>query len=154
MRLAGGRIDEKLAARQRKKLRLTGFILEDPDVIEQMCVDPEIMDQVLPVEPRTKGGRALPGEFTERSRSRMLSEEAFGLLRRHTRRKLAELAGDALAGKAAVSPALTQDLDACKYCRFRSICGFDESLPGCERRNLQMDSEEVLQRMRKEDENA
>lgn len=84
----------------------------------------------------------------------MLSEEAFGLLRRHTRRKLAELAGDALAGKAAVSPALTQDLDACKYCRFRSICGFDESLPGCERRNLQMDSEEVLQRMRKEDENA
>ena len=73
---------------------------------------------------------------------------------RHARRKLAELAGDALAGKAAVSPALTQDLDACKYCRFRSICGFDESLPGCERRNLQMDSEEVLQRMRKEDENA
>ena len=112
MRLAGGRIDEKLAARQRKKLRLTGFILEDPDVIGQMCADPEIMDQVLPVEPRTKGGRALPGEFTERSRSRMLSEEAFGLLRRHTRRKLAELAGDALAGKAAVSPALTQDLDA------------------------------------------
>lgn len=154
MRLAGGRIDEKLAARQRKKLRLTGFILEDPDVIGEMCADPEIMDQVLPVEPRTKGGRALPGEFTERSRSRMLSEEAFGLLRRHTRRKLAELAGDALAGKAAVSPALTQDLDACKYCRFRSICGFDESLPGCERRNLQMDSEEVLQRMRKEDENA
>lgn len=83
----------------------------------------------------------------------MLSEEAFGLLRRHTRRKLAELAGDALAGKAAVSPALTQTWRR-KYCRFRSICGFDESLPGCERRNLQMDSEEVLQRMRKEDENA
>ena len=41
------RVDEKLAARQRKKLRLTGFILEDPDVIEQMCADPEIMDQVL-----------------------------------------------------------------------------------------------------------
>ena len=154
MRLAGSRIDEKFAARQRKKLRLTGYILEDPEVIEEMCTDPDWMDQVLPVEPKVQNGHALPGQFTERGRSRMLSEEEFGLLRRHTRRKLTELAADALAGKTAASPALTQDLDACKYCRFQSICGFDESLPGCQRRNLQMDSEEVLQRMRKEDENA
>lgn len=154
IRLEGGRMDEKRAATQRRQLRLSGYVLEDEEVIAQMCTDPDWMDQVLPVAHKTKGGHALPGEFTERSREHMLSESQFALLRRHTRRKLTQLAGEALAGKIDVSPAQTEDVDACKYCPYRSVCGFDESLPGCQRRVLNIDSQEALRRMKEEDDHA
>ena len=40
-------------------------------------------------------------------------------------------------GRAAVSPAkLRSDSDRCKNCANRSVCGFDEKLPGCKRRSL------------------
>ena len=61
---------------------------------------------------------------------------------------------DALAGKIDVSPAQTEDVDACKYCPYRSVCGFDESLPGCQRRVLNIDSQEALRRMKEEDDHA
>ena len=40
-------------------------------------------------------------------------------------------------GRAAVSPAkLRSGPDRCKTCANRSVCGFDEKLPGCKRRSL------------------
>mgnify|MGYP000099531906 FL=1 len=40
-------------------------------------------------------------------------------------------------GRAAVSPAkLRSGSDRCKTCANRSVCGFDEKLPGCKRRSL------------------
>ncbi len=154
VRLDGAPIDGKVTEKQNKKLKLTGFILEDQDVIQEMCTDPDWMDQVLPVTPKTSKGRALPGEFTARSRERMLSEEEFTLLRRHTRRKLGELAQGVLDGRAEISPAQTAEIDACKYCGFASVCGFEEGMQGCERRKLGMPAEQAMETMRKEEEHG
>lgn len=151
MRLDGGIIDEKLIAKQNKKLKLTGYILDNERVIEQMCTDPHWMDQVLPVTPKVRQGKAIGGEFTQRSKEKMLSEDDFSLLRRHTRRKLRDLAQQMLDGNVRVSPAETADIDACKYCAYASICGFDESLDGCEKRRLGLNNAAVMQKMREED---
>ena len=75
-------------------------------------------------------------------------------MRRHTRRKLTSLAQGILDGQAQVSPAQTAGVDACRYCRYKSLCGFDESLPGCSRRTLKMESEQVLSTIREEDDHA
>lgn len=152
--LEGGVIDEKTEVKRNKKLKLSGYILEEEDVIRSMCSDPDWMDQVLPVEPKKSKGHALEGEYTAAGRKNMLTEEQFALLRRHTRRKLTQLSQGILDGEAQVSPAKTTGLDACEYCRFKSVCGFDESLPGCSRRKLKIGRDEVLETMGKEEQNA
>lgn len=152
--LDGAMPDEKIAKKRDKKLRLTGYLLEDEEVISAMCADPDRMDELLPIAPRTSKGRALPGQYTKASMEKLLTEEQFSALRRHTRRKLSQLAQGMLDGDAAVSPAQTGDLDACKNCRFRAVCGFDESLPGCARRKLRMDAEQAMQAMGKDEDGA
>lgn len=151
VRLDGERISEKTEDKRNKKLRLSGYILEEENVIRSMCADPEWMEQVLPLTPKRSKGAVLPGQFTDASKENMLSEEQFDLLRRHTRRKLTQLAQGIMDGEAKVSPAQTKGIEACKYCRYRSVCGFDESLPGCARRELKMESTEVLETIKKED---
>ena len=147
--LEGSIPDEHIAKKRDKKLRLTGYLLEDEDVISAMCADPDRLDELLPIAPRTSKGHALPGQYTKASMEKLLTEEQFSALRRHTRRKLSQLAQGMLDGDAAVSPAQTGDLDACKNCRYRAVCGFDESLPGCTRRRLRMDAEQAMQAMGK-----
>lgn len=152
--LGGELPDERIAKKRDKKLRLTGYLLQDEDVISAMCADPDRLEELLPIAPRTQKGRALPGQYTKASMEKLLTEEQFTALRRHTRRRLTELAQGMLDGEASVSPAQTGDIDACKNCRFHSVCGFDESLPGCARRVLRMDADRAMQAMGEEDGNA
>ena len=152
--LSGGRIDGKTEVKRNKQLKLSGYILEDERVIKSMCDDPEWMDQVLPITPRTSKGKAVAGEYVDSSKDKMLTEAQFDLLRRHTRRKLTQLAQGILDGRAEVSPAQTAGVDACKYCRFGSVCGFEESMPGCAKRTLKLEAEDVLQKLGEEEDNA
>ena len=103
---------------------------------------------------KTSKGTTLVGQYTGASLDKMLSEEEFSMLRRHTRRKLTSLAQGILDGQAQVSPAQTSGIDACRYCQYKSLCGFDESLPGCSRRTLKMEPKQVLGTIREEDDHA
>lgn len=151
VQLEGERVSEKTADKRNKKLKLSGYILEEEDVIHAMCLEPEWMDQVLPLTPKRSKGTPITGQYTDASRASMLTEEQFDLLRRHTRRKLTQLAQGIADGKADVSPAKTKGIEACKYCRYRSVCGFDESLPGCKNRELAIDGKDVFDKIREED---
>ena len=152
--LEGSRVDEKIEEKRNKKLKLSGYILEEEDVINSMCSDPDWMEQVLPVTLKKSKGVPQIGQYTESSKDKMLTEEEFGLLRRHTRRKLTQLSQGVLDGEAQVSPAQTKGIEACKYCGFASVCGFDESLPGCKRRELSMKGQDVLEKIGEEDAHA
>ena len=103
----------------------------------------------LPLTPRRQGGKALAGEVTETSKKRTLTEKEFSILRRHTRRKLTELAGELLQGHAEVSPMHTTNVDACKYCKYSSVCGFEGA-----KNEGKMDNDEVLAYLRREDRDA
>ena len=105
--------------------------------------------QLLPLTPRRQGGKALAGEVTETSKKRTLTEKEFSILRRHTRRKLTELAGELLQGHAEVSPMHTTNVDACKYCKYSSVCGFEGA-----KNEGKMDNDEVLAYLRREDRDA
>lgn len=149
MRLDGARADESFEAKQNKKLSLSGFVLRDKAVVEKMCSDPEQLEQLLPLTPRRQGGKALAGEVTETSKKRTLTEKEFSILRRHTRRKLTEMAGELLQGHAEVSPMHTSNVDACKYCKYSSVCGFEGA-----KNEGKMDNDEVLAYLRREDRDA
>ena len=59
-----------------------------------------------------------------------------------TRQKMAEEA--LLAGKIAKNPYQKGQDHACKYCSYRKVCGYDETIPGYEKRELENYSEEEI----------
>ena len=41
--------------------------------------------------------------------------------------------------------------EACTYCAYKKVCGFEGSMPGCEKRKLaDLDKQEALERMEAE----
>ena len=48
----------------------------------------------------------------------------------------AELADGIRAGDISVSPAQTKDWNACQWCEYSAVCGFDPAMPHCTKRVL------------------
>ena len=67
----------------------------------------------------------------------VIPEERMDGLIGYALKKSTDTLTEIFEGRAAVSPAkLRSDSDRCKTCANRSVCGFDEKLPGCKRRSL------------------
>ena len=67
----------------------------------------------------------------------VIPEERMDGLIGYALKKSTDTLTEIFEGRAAVSPAkLRSDSDRCKNCANRSVCGFDEKLPGCKRRSL------------------
>ena len=66
--------------------------------------------------------------------------------------KLKKLGGSILNGEIGMHPYSRKDRDACTYCPYSRVCGFDKKLPGCEKRVLpEEDRDVILGRMKQED---
>ena len=51
-------------------------------------------------------------------------------------------------GKVAAEPYRSKERNACAWCEFRDLCGFDERIPGCSfRRVPERDEEEIFEAM-------
>ncbi len=146
--LEGAEFSDKIAEKRNKKLRLSGYILENDEVIDEMCKDPAWTEQILPVE------RNKDGSFNKKSLDKLLPEEDFNTLLHHTYRKLNSVAKGILRGDTKIAPVETKESDSCRNCAYRPICLFENGLPGCEKKNLAMKHDEALERIRKEEENA
>ena len=83
--------------------------------------------------------------------SPVAEEEQFELLMGHVKRRVAEYGERILNGDIRLDPYEMGTDDACRYCAYHSVCGFDRKLEGCEKRRLQpMDREEVWEKMKEE----
>ncbi len=70
--------------------------------------------------------------------------EQFSVLQGFVRKKAAEIGRRIMSGEAGASPSLLGNQDACAYCPYAAVCGFDERLPGYGHRRLaQMAKDEI-----------
>ena len=100
-----------------ESFRLSGLTLSDPVVVRAAAGDG---CPVISTGART----VIPGDQME------------GLIG-YALKKSTDTLAEIFEGRAAVSPAkLKSGADRCKTCANRSVCGFDERLPGCKKRNL------------------
>ena len=53
-----------------------------------------------------------------------------------------------LKGDISVNPYEAGNRNSCTYCSFRSVCGYDEKIPGYSKRALDMDKEAALEAIR------
>ncbi len=69
------------------------------------------------------------------SGSAFMDTETFEAFIETCNASLTQLAGNLLSGVIDVSPQRFGNRTSCDYCEYRSICGFDVTLPGCSYRN-------------------
>lgn len=120
-----------------EKLRLDGILNEDPRIIEAMDETFTDKSDVIPVS-RTKNGDLS-------KTSKVYSTEQFGEISAYVNHVIEDLGRRMLAGEIDVNPYELKGSNACTWCGYRSICGFDERMDDCGFRRLrQMKSDEEI----------
>lgn len=103
-----------------KKFKMRGLVLANEQVVRLMDTTIEKSSIQVPVEFKKDG------QFS--SRSSIVSEEDFDLLRQYVRGKMKEIGENMIAGKIDIEPFKRKDKTACTFCAFRPICQYDTSL--------------------------
>lgn len=133
--------DEDINKKILKELRTKGIVNEDNTVVDMLDTQFESSSDVIPIK-RTKSG------FD--SHSGVLKEEDMKLLSRYAEKKLLDIGKEIISGKIDLNPIVVKksstavNTDACKYCAYKNVCGFDEHMPGYEKREYVGEDDSTL----------
>ncbi len=134
--------DEQINEQSLAKLRMNGVVNSDPEVVERLDRYMQDKSVVIPVEKKKDGSFS--------ARSGVLSREEMQLISSYVDAKIRSIGREILDGKIAANPYEKGNEEACTYCAYKKVCGFDGSIPGYEKRQLEdLDKQALMQRMQK-----
>ena len=134
--------DEQINEQILAKLRMNGVVNSDPRVVERLDRYMQDKSVVIPVEKKKDGSFS--------ARSGVLSREEMQLISSYVDAKIRSIGREILDGKIAANPYEKGNEEACTYCAYKKGCGFDGSIPGYEKRQLEdLDKQALMQRMQK-----
>lgn len=123
-----GDLDERIL----KELKMNGLVQADPEIVRKL--DQSLVS--LPV--------AVNRDGSFRKGSGAATREQFAILDRYVRKKISNIQEAILEGNAEVAPYELKKKDACTYCPYFSVCGYDRKIPGFEHRRLKSFRDEEL----------
>ena len=134
--------DEQINEQILAKLRMNGVVNSDPEVVERLDRYMQDKSVVIPVEKKKDGSFS--------ARSGVLSREEMQLISSYVDAKIRSIGREILDGKIAANPYEKGNEEAYTYCAYKKVCGFDGSIPGYEKRQLEdLDKQALMQRMQK-----
>ena len=134
--------DEQINEQILAKLRMNGVVNSDHRVVERLDRYMQDKSVVIPVEKKKDGSFS--------ARSGVLSREEMQLISSYVDAKIRSIGREILDGKIAANPYEKGNEEACTYCAYKKVCGFDGSIPGYEKRQLEdLDKQALMQRMQK-----
>ena len=123
---------EAVSAGLMKELKMNGLVQADAELVHRM-------DNSL---------GSIPVAFNKdgsfRKNSSVADREQFAVLGRYVRTKIDKIRSSILEGDAQVSPYELGKKNACTYCPYMAVCGFDRKLTGYEFRRLKNFPDEEL----------
>lgn len=130
---ASGRMnDEAIESEIRKKLKLTGMVENSQDTIAKLDSNAMSDDSVI---------QGLGKKISEKSVAS--GEELQGMMN-YVERLTTEIGERIYEGNIDISPMKRGKKSACDFCNYRSICRFDEKIPGYRERNdKKADADEI-----------
>ena len=132
--------DEQINEQILAKLRMNGVVNSDPAVVERLDRFLQDKSKVIPVEKKKDGSFS--------ARSGILSREELHVVSAYVDTKIRQIGREILDGKIAANPYEKGNEEACTYCAYKKVCGFDGSIPGYEKRQLEdLDKQTLMQRM-------
>ncbi len=107
--------DEQTVEREQiKMLRMNGLLIDDAEIVEAM--EASAAGIFIPAKTDANGGFKRGSDIA--------SLEQFGLLKKKMEGLLVDMANTLRSGDIAALPAMGQ-VDACRWCEFRSVCGHE-----------------------------
>ncbi len=131
-----------------KELKLRGITRNDPEVLR--LTDSSLMPGASSDIVRIKINKELGenGEYVFDKYSRVLEKGDFYLIENYVKTKIKDVRGSIEDGRADIDPKIRGENDSCAYCAYRSICRFDDKMPGYKKlRYAQEDDAAVLKKM-------
>lgn len=133
---------EEINQQIQEKLRMSGVVHDRLDIVERLDRYMQDKSDVIPVEKKKDGS------FT--ARSGIMSGEELHIISDYVNYKVKSIGRAILDGNIALNPYQKGQEQACTYCAYRKVCGFDSSIPGYEKRELEdVNKTEVFERMKK-----
>lgn len=130
-------INEKIM----ENLAMTGVVNDDKGIIELLDNKIEEQSTVIPVG-YTKSGAL-------KASSKVLSTQDFHTVSDYVNLKIQEIGREILDGKIDLNPYEMGGQEACTFCSYQGVCGFDEKIEGCSKQTKEkQDKLDILVRMR------
>ena len=128
--------EEEIEDLIRRQLRVSGIINQAPEVLLGLDKTHEMKSDVIPVEYKKDGSLS--------SRSTVMSEDQIEVLLKYARQKVENLGQEIADGNIKMNPKVYKDRDACTFCQYKNVCGFDSHLEGHEKEELKdLEPEEI-----------
>ena len=118
------------------KLKMTGLVNEDTDIIRMLDKGITTGSDIIPV------GLKKDGTLTAASQTASMAE--YNAISRFVNKKIKEFGRNILNGDISVNPAEMGSSGSCTYCSYRSICGYDEKISGFSKRKLDISADEAM----------
>lgn len=135
--------DEEIEALLLRQLRMNGVVNSDPYIVEKLDSELEDKSDIIPVEKKKDGSFS--------ARSSVLEAEDLKTVSDYVTKKIAGIGREILDGKISLNPYEKGKEEACTWCSYRRVCGFEASMPGCGKRALEaLDEQSALDRMKRE----
>lgn len=135
--------EEQLEEKILKELRLDGLVNAEEQVVSHLDRNLSGNSVVIPV------GRNKNNSLSKASKA--VSGEAFEMISKYAGHQMKDIGTRILKGETKIAPYEMGNRTGCDYCPYKSICGFEEKVPGYEYRRLsKLKNEEILEKMREE----
>lgn len=130
-----------------KKLKMDGICSAEPEILQKLdknlAAGKSVESFAVPVKYTAKG--------TFSSNSKVANQEEFAIMMDYVQDKAKKIGKEILKGNTSVNPFERKKENACEYCPYKEVCGFDEKLPGYGYRRLEnYKSDELWQLMKEE----
>ena len=135
-------IHETVLKDQKSSFRMNGLLIDDPKILSAMESDGK--------------GVFIPAKLDKdgtpvRSDKYLATLETYGKIFRYVDRKLTDMAQSLYDGEVKREPIKSKSADACKYCDYKTVCGFEKGKPF--RKNKKFEHSAAIEIISEEDGN-
>ena len=123
----------------RSELKMTGMVSDNTEIIRMMDKDIGTHSDVIPAGIKKDGSLS--------ATSQVFSDKGYQALREYTSGLIKNYGKKILDGEIGVNPYKDDKKDSCKYCAYKTICGFDERIPGFETRTMELDDKAAMEKI-------
>lgn len=123
----------------RNELKMTGMVSDNTDIIRMMDSEIGTRSDVIPAGIKKDG--------TLSATSQTFSEQGYAALQSYTKKLIKDYGRRILSGDIEVNPYKDDKKDSCKYCAYKTICGYDERISGFEKRIMELDDKGAMEKI-------
>ena len=135
--------EEEINSQILQKLRMNGVVNGEEEIVTKLDRFMENKSDVIPVEKKKDGSFS--------ARSSILSSEELKVVSDYVNHKVRDIGKEILDGQITLNPYEKGNTQACTWCPYRKVCGFDPAVPGYARRELDdISKEEALVNMKEQ----